>query len=134
MGYVSLDPDFEFKEAEVASGETSQGHPLLVMGLGLMGLLFILLLAKATVDVEGATGTLSLNLMLTYFDDPTLLAHRGFTVVHFSRLVECPHAQRSYQGSREEPGRGLYGHRPRRRRPRRQAPGPGQDRDLARRR
>jgi|TARA_B110001469_G_scaffold83978_1_gene79455 hypothetical protein len=26
--------------------------------------------------------------MLTYFEDPTLLAHRGFTVVHFSRLVE----------------------------------------------
>ena len=35
-----------------------------------------------------AIGTLSLNLMLTYFEDPTLLAHRGFTVVHFSRLVE----------------------------------------------
>ena len=33
------------------------------------------------------SGTLSLNLMLTYFDDPTLLAHRGFTVVHFSRWV-----------------------------------------------
>jgi len=31
------DPDFEFKEAEVASGETSQGHPLVVMVLGLMG-------------------------------------------------------------------------------------------------
>ena len=91
--YISLDPDFEFEEAEVASGETSQGHPLLVMGLGLMGLLFILLLAKATVDVEGATGTLSLNLMLTYFDDPTLLAHRGFTVVHFSRLVEYVHTR-----------------------------------------
>ena len=44
--------------------------------------------AMLTPCLRYAIGTLSLNLMLTYFEDPTLLAHRGFTVVHFSRRVE----------------------------------------------
>jgi len=88
--YIGLDPDFDFN----ADG----GNPLLQIFLGLMGLLFIFLLAKGTVDVEGATGTLSVNLMLTYFDDPTLLAHRGLTVVHFSRLVQFVHERKEKKG------------------------------------
>lgn len=68
----------------------------------MLGILFILLLAKGTVDVEGATATLSLNLALTYFNDRNMLAARGFTTVHLTQIfafVNSRHADMSTRGA-----------------------------------
>jgi len=86
--YVGVDPQFKFEDMDTVDSGLAVGV------LALLGILFVFLLAKATVDVEGATGTLSLNLVLTYFGDHTLLAHRGFTVVHFSQIVAFVHARK----------------------------------------
>ena len=85
VSYVGLDPEFKFKD----------GTDALSVCLGVLGILFILLLAKGTVDVEGATGTLSLNLALAYFNDPTMLAARGFTTVHLSQIVAFVNSHRA---------------------------------------
>lgn len=74
--YIGLDPDLTFSDHE----------KVLEAVLGAIGLLFVLMLTKTVVCVEGDTGTLSLNMLLFIFADPAMLADKGFRMVHISQL------------------------------------------------
>jgi len=82
--YIGLDPDFKFP----LEGETGRKGSdfLLTAILAILGVLFVLLMTKAFVDVEGAPQLQTLNLTVWLFEDPELLKEKGFTVVHFSQL------------------------------------------------
>lgn len=55
--------------------------------LFLIGILFILPLTKAFVDLEGAPRTLSLNMFIFLLNDPKVLSGRGYKVIHYSQLA-----------------------------------------------
>ena len=48
----------------------------------LLGLTFVIFLCKSIVDLEGANKILTLNLFVNYFEDPLILASKGFKVIH----------------------------------------------------
>ena len=56
--------------------------------LFLLGIIFILMLTKSVVDVEGASRTLSLNMFVHLLDDKKILKDRGYKVVHYSVFGE----------------------------------------------
>lgn len=76
--YLARDPNLKFEQVHI---------DLPTAVLGILGLTFVLLLSKGVVDVEGATGTLSLNMVIHYFNDRALLSDHGFHVVHLSQLL-----------------------------------------------
>jgi hypothetical protein len=54
--------------------------------LFLIGILFILSLTKAFVDIEGSPRLLSVNMFIFYLGDVKVLSSRGYKVVHYSQL------------------------------------------------
>lgn len=56
--------------------------------LFLIGILFIIPLTKAFVDLEGAPRTLSLNMFMFLLNDPKVLSGRGYKLVHYSQLAK----------------------------------------------
>jgi len=54
--------------------------------LFLLGIVFIVSLTKAFVDLEAAPKTLSMNLFIFLHGDKSILEDRGYKVVHFSQL------------------------------------------------
>jgi len=74
--YVGLDPDFEFDSHENA----------LQAILSVVGVIFILLLTKSFVNLEGAPALLTLNMVIAVFENPEFLKAQGFKVVQFADL------------------------------------------------
>jgi len=74
--YIGLDPGFRLDDYRYALSAV----------LSVVGLLFVLLMTRAYVDVEGAPQLLTLNLVIHLFEDPEMLRAKGFKVVHSSNL------------------------------------------------
>lgn len=52
----------------------------------LLGYLFVLLLTKSVVDLEGGHRILTVNLFISYLKDVKVLEARGYKVVHFTQV------------------------------------------------
>ena len=74
--YLTLDPNLE-------KGELSD---ILQATLSILAVLFVLLMTKEFVVIEGANSLLTLNMVVYLFQDEHLLREKGFRVVHMSRL------------------------------------------------
>lgn len=90
VSYIGLDPGLKFRD--FANVWTA--------ALAVFGLLFILRLMREVVVVEGDTGTLSVNMCMFLFCDPTFLADKGFHVVHMSQLL---HYAKKHGGTCKDP-------------------------------
>lgn len=67
-------------------GITQEYKRYLGAALYLMGILFMISLAKSIVDIEGAPRILSLNMFIYHLKDPKVLTSKGYKVVHFSQI------------------------------------------------
>jgi len=91
--YLTLDPELE-------KGELSD---ILQAILSILAVLFVLLMTKDFVTIEGANSLLTLNMVVYFFRDEHLLREKGFRVVHMSRLQDFV-KDRSNRLGREKTG------------------------------
>ena len=91
--YLTLDPELE-------KGELSD---ILQAILSILAVLFVLLMTKEFVVIEGANSLLTLNMVVYLFQDENLLREKGFRVVHMSRLQDFV-KDRSNRFGREKTG------------------------------
>ena len=74
--YLTLDPKLE-------KGDLTD---ILQACLSILDVLFVLLMTKDSVVIEGVNSLLTLNMFAFFFEDKKILEHRGFRVVSLSRL------------------------------------------------
>ena len=76
--YLGLDPSLErWRLVDV-----------LTAALSVISILFVLLMTRNLVDLEGANAILTINMLLFLFDDKDMLAAQGFSVVRFDDLAQ----------------------------------------------
>lgn len=73
-------------EKDEKTGESKSEMRYVGAALFLIGILFILVMTKAFVDIEGAPRLLSVNMFIFLLDDAKVLSSRGYKVVHYSQL------------------------------------------------
>jgi hypothetical protein len=95
--YIGYDPNFKFGIDCDASNTTLTADQqdecdfvknIVNAVLGTLVVIIAITLTKAVVCVEGDTGTLSMNMVVFMFGDPTFLSQKGFRVVHMSQLLK----------------------------------------------
>lgn len=55
--------------------------------LSIISILFVLLMVRNLVDLEGANAILTINMFIFLFDDKDIFAAQGFSIVHFDDLA-----------------------------------------------
>eukprot|EP00668_Euglena_longa_P036086 GGOE01046377.1.p1 GENE.GGOE01046377.1~~GGOE01046377.1.p1 ORF type:complete len:448 (+),score=100.18 GGOE01046377.1:62-1345(+) len=58
-----------------------------------VGLVFVIKLIKAFIDLEGAPNTLTVNMLFFYFKNPRLMHAKGFKLVHYTQFAQYYLAQ-----------------------------------------
>ena len=91
VNYLGLDP--KFNRGDLAD--------VLTAVLSILAVLFVLLMTKNLIDIEGANSLLTVNMFLYFFDDDILRA-RGFHVVSFRRLAHYILIERSKRRAPKE--------------------------------
>jgi hypothetical protein len=86
--YLTLDPDFK-------KGDVSD---ILTAVLSILAVLFVLLMTKSFVVIEGANSLMTVNMFSYFFEDANILSDKGFRVVHISRLQEFVFARSNMKG------------------------------------
>jgi hypothetical protein len=77
VNYLGLDPTF-------TRGDLAD---VLTAVLSILAVLFVLLMTKNLIDIEGANSLLTVNMFLFFFDD-AVLRERGFHVASFRNLAQ----------------------------------------------